>query len=379
MRLAISFLALLFASALPAQSTAGARGQESAPAPAGGAAGTASADPITAWLDSLAKDAQGVVVPRGAVREGDQRVAASDTITGNIVAWHGTLDISGRVEGNAVAAGGDVVVHPGGAVGGDALSVGGKVRNEGGTVGGEMRSISALTVGPIPVAPPRSAAQTAKRSISLSVGWYLVLALIGLAVVLFARSNLEIISERLRGDFTRSFLYGLAGQILFVPALAATIVALAITIIGLIAIPFAIVGFCLAAAGALALGFIAMSYVLGDAAMRSRGAAVGGGRAQLLQFLLIGLSIFLVLWVIGGAVGGFGALGGLLRFVVMVITWVAATAGFGATLASRGGTRSSHPATLEELEPMDDLSWQTPTPVSGVAAARRPTSSPRER
>src|SRR5690606_8634032 len=145
-------------------------------------------------------------------------------------------------------------------------------------VGGEMRSMSALTVGPISDAPAPTTTETTKRSVSLSVGWYLVLALIGLAVVLFARSNLETISERIRTDFTRSFMYGLAGQILFVPALVLTIVALAITLIGLVAIPFAIVGFCLAAAGALALGFVAMSFVIGDAAMRWRGAAVGGGR-----------------------------------------------------------------------------------------------------
>ena len=157
------------------------------------------------------------------------------------------------------------------------------------------------------------------------------------------------------------------------------IVALAITIIGIVLIPFAIVGFFLALAGALALGFITISYVVGDAAMRWRGAAVGGGRAQLLQFLLMGLSIYLVLWVVAGAVGGFGAVGGLMRFVVAVLTWVALTAGFGATLASRGGTRSSAPPALETLEPADELSWQTPTPVSGVAAARRPTAAERER
>jgi hypothetical protein len=375
MRTTISLLALLFASALQAQ-TPGAARQPTSSAPA---AATSGADPIAVWLDSLAKDAHGLVLARGAVREGDQSVAAGESVSGSIAAWHGTLDVAGHVDGNAVAVGGDVVIHPGAVIGGDALSVGGKVRNEGGTGEGEMRSISALTVGPIPATPPRNAAQTTRRSVSLAVGWYLVLAVIGLAVVLFARGNLETIADRIRGDFTRSFVYGLAGQILLVPAFVAMLVALAITIIGLVLIPFAIVGFFLALAGALALGFITISSVIGDAAMRWRGAAVGGGRAQLLQFLLIGLSIFLVLWVVAGAVGDFGALGGLVRFIVAVLTWVALTAGFGATLASRGGTRSPASPALEELESADDLSWQTPTPVSGVAAARRPTAAERER
>jgi len=375
MRITIPLLALLFASALPAQEPAAAPREQATSTPATTSAG---ADPIAIWLDSLARDAHGLVLARGAVREGNQRVPEGDTISGNIATWHGTLDVAGHIDGNAVAVGGDVVIHPGAVIGGDALAVGGKVRNEGGIVDGEMRSLSALTVGPLPTTPPRSAEQTARRSVSLAVGWYLVLAAIGLAVVLFARGNLETISDRIRSDFTRSFLYGLAGQLLLVPALLISIVALAITVIGIILIPFAIVGFCLAVAGGLALGFIAMSYVMGDAAMRWRGAAVGGGRAQLLQFLLMGLSIYLVLWVIGGAVGGFGALGGLVRFIVTVLTWVALTVGFGATLASRGGTRARLSAELEEPEPADELSWQTPTPVSGVAAARRPSPVERE-
>lgn len=374
----MALLALLFTAALPAQDSASAPRQATTGAETNAQSTSAGSDAIGTFLDSLARDAHGLTLERGSVREGNQRVAAGETIGESIAAWHGTLDVTGSVDGDAVAIGGDVVIHPGAVVHGDALSVGGQVRNEGGTIDGEMRSLSALTVGPIPVTTPRSAAQTARRSVSLAVGWYLVLAVIGLAVVLFARGKLETISGRVRHDFTRSFFYGFAGQLLFVPALVATIVALAITVIGIIVIPFAIVGFFLAAAGALALGFVAMAFVIGDAAMRWRGAAVAGGRAQLLQFLLIGLSIYLVLWVLGGALGSLGALGGLLRFIVMVLTWVAVTVGFGATLASRGGTRAARPTNLETPEPDDDLSWQTPTPVSGVAAARRPTAADRE-
>ena len=139
MRNLISLLALILASALPAQ--------EPAPAPRqqGGVAATttAGADPIAVWLDSLAKDAHGLVLARSAVREGNQRVAVGESISGNIAAWHGNLDVAGRVSGNAVAVGGDVIVHPGAVVDGDALSIGGKVRNEGGTVEGEMRTLSA--------------------------------------------------------------------------------------------------------------------------------------------------------------------------------------------------------------------------------------------
>jgi hypothetical protein len=338
-------------------------------------------DTVALWLDSLAHDPNGIPLSRSDVHAGSQTVAAGEKTAGSIAAWHGNLDVRGVVNGNAVAIGGNVILHPGSVVRGDAVAIGGEVRNTGGTVIGETRTLSALTVGAPPGGMHGSPARTARRSISLSVGWYLVLAVIGSAVALFARGKIETIAERIREDFSRSFLYGVLGQIALVPALVAIVVALAITLIGIILIPFAIVGFALAAAGALALGFLSMCFITGDAVMRWRGAAAPYGPPPTLQFLLIGLSLFLVLWVIGGALAWAGIVGGFIRFLIGVVTWAAVTVGFGATLASRGGTRAStRPGAPPELPMEDEQAWQTPTPVTGVAAARRPTpvSRPRE-
>lgn len=336
-------------------------------------------DSITAVVDSLARDANGVAIERSAVRAGAQSVPAGSTVTGSIASWHGPLDVRGTVTGNAVALGGDLVVHTGGVVRGDAVALGGRVQLDGGTVGGEMRSLSALTVGPLARAAPRTPAQAAKRSVSLTVGWYLVLAVIGLFAALFARGNLETIAERIRDDFSRCFFYGVVGEIAFLPALVVCIVALCITVIGILLIPFAIVGFLLGGAGAVALGFLAMSYVTGDAAMRWRGAVSPYAPPPVVQFLFIGLSLYFVLWMAGSLLTWAGWLGALLRLVAAMVTWVAVTVGFGATLASRGGTRTPGgrvpPAPL--AAPISDAGWETPTPVSGVAAARRPTPPPR--
>lgn len=345
---------------------AGARAQRPAPA-----------DSIAAYLDSLRHDPHGVALPRADVRQGATVVPAGTTVAGSIAAWHGDLDVRGEVDGDAVAVGGDVLLHPGAVVRGDAVSVGGTVRADGGTVGGEMRTLSALTVGALPLRPRRTPAQAARRSMSLAVGWYLVLAVIGFGVALFARPKLETIAERIRDDFSRSFLFGLLGQIAILPGLVITIIALAITIIGALLIPFAIVAFVLAVDGALALGFIATSFVTGDAIVRRRGPTLPGG-APVMQYLLIGLSLYLLLWVVSGAFAWVGILGGVLRLVAGAITWAAVTVGFGATLASRGGTRSFVARAPEAVPPpAEDYSWQTPTPVSGVAAARRPTPPPR--
>lgn len=336
-------------------------------------------DSIGALVDSLGRDANGVVIERSAVQRGAQTVAAGSTVNGSIASWQGPLDVRGTVTGNAVAIDGDVVVHSGGTVRGDAVSLGGHVQLDGGTVQGEMRSLSALTVGPLVSNAPRTPAQVTKRSVSLAVGWYLVLAVIGLFAALFARGNLETIAERIRDDFSRSFLYGVVGQIALLPALVVCIVALCITIIGILLIPFAIVGFVLGGAGALALGFIAMSYVTGEAAMRWRGAVSPYTPPPVVQFLLVGLSLYFVLWMVGGLLSWAGWLGALLRLVAAMVTWVAVTVGFGATLASRGGTRApgQTPTPRVPAPVIPDAGWQTPTPVSGVSAARRPTPPPR--
>ncbi len=330
---------------------------------------------IRTWLDSLAHDPNGLALPLESVHRGPQRVSPGQMIPGSIAAWHGDLDVGGTVLGHAVAIGGDVVIHPGAVVHGDALAVGGEVRNEGGTVDGEMRSISALAF-QAPAGAARTPERVARRAISLSVGWYLVLAAIGLFVALFARRHLEMAAEWIREDFARAFLYGVLGQVALLPALIVSIIALAITIVGILLIPFAAVAFVLGAAGALALGFLAMSFATGEAVMRWRGAVSPYGPPPVLQLLLIGLSVYFVLWIAAGALAWAGVLGGILRLIIGVITWVAVTVGFGATIASRGGTRAPAPPSGPIPPPAEDYTWQTPTPVTGVAAARRPTPPP---
>jgi len=336
-------------------------------------------DSIAAVVDSLRHDPNGIAIERSTVQTGAQTVAPGTTVNGSIASWHGPLDVRGTVTGNAVALGGDIVVHTGGTVRGDAVALGGHVQLDGGTVQGEMRSLSALTVGPLARTAPRTPAQATKRSLSLSVGWYLVLSVIGLFAALFARGNLETVAERIRDDFSRSFLYGVVGQIALLPALVVGIVALCITVIGILLIPFAIVGFVLGGAGALALGFLAMSYVTGEAAMRWRGAVSPYTPPPVVQFLFIGLSLYFVLWMIGGLLSWAGWFGAVLRLIAAMVTWVAVTVGFGAALVSRGGTRApgGRVPPPQAPPPLSDASWQTPTPVSGVAAARRPTPPPR--
>jgi hypothetical protein len=64
----------------------------------------------------------------------------------------------------------------------------------------------------------------------------------------------------------------------------------------------------------------------------------------------------------------------LARIVAVAITWVAASAGLGAALMARGGVRRVH--VHVGRAPVSPEGWQTPTPIGGIVAARRPTPTP---
>lgn len=351
---------------LGALTTQGARAQSAPQSPA--------SDAVAASLDSLRSDANGMTLDRAEVQSGARTVEASQHLPGDVASYHGALQISGTVDGNAAAIGGDVVLLPGGHVRGDALSVGGQVKLAGGTVDGEMRSISGFSVGPLAGAR-LTPAQATRRSLSLAVACYLILVAMALAVSFFARGHLETIGSTIRTDFSRAFLFGLLGEIAIVPLFLLSVVALAITIVGILLIPFAAVAFALGVMGALALGFLAMSLLAGDAIMRGNTAA--GDERPVVSHLITGLSLFLVLWLLSSASAYTGLVGSVLRLLAVLSTWIAATVGLGALIITRGGTRAAASVPRVPPPPAEEYAWQTPTPVSGVAAARRPTPAPR--
>ena len=323
---------------------------------------------------ALARDPFGARLDEATpISVGDRVVAPGEVIAGSAVTARGDLIVSGSVGRDAIAVGGDVIVRQGGVIGGDALAVDGRIRLEGGTVRGETRSIA----GPLGVTPataaPRSALSTMWHQLLLALGWLAILAAIGVVVVLFARTNLEGVADAIERNFGRAFLVGIAAELAVLPAFLMLIVVLVlIPIVGWALLPFACIGFLVAVAGALALGFLAMSQVTGEALMRRAQRGPGG----LERVVFVGLVAYLSLWILTALLSWSGPASGTMRIVALLLTWVAATVGFGATLISRGGTadtpRPSIPVTRTA-----ELEWQTPTPVAGVAAARRPTPAPR--
>ncbi|HEY2067321.1 MAG TPA: polymer-forming cytoskeletal protein [Gemmatimonadaceae bacterium] len=298
-------------------------------------------------------------------------IPAGTVVHGTIVA-RGPVVVAGRVDGSVVSLAGDVTVRPGGLVTGDVLAVGGRVIADGAVVNGEMRSMNAL-----PTLPPAAAAAADTRTplqrtienVRLVVATLGVLLVVAIGVLIFAGPNLDEVVSTLEGRFARAFWMGLLGQLLLLPALLLLVVALAVSIIGILLIPFAIVAYVIAVAGLLTLGFLAVARLVGGALPAAGDASM---RSRALIALAIGLSAFFALWIVAALLTWAPLAASVVRAAALAATWAAITLGLGAAILSRAGTHRRIPS---GTRPVELASWQTPTPLTGVAAARRPAAA----
>ena len=341
---------------------------------------TVSADSCTRLLERVRRDpnaARSIRAAQDFIR-GQHDVPAGARVEQVVVTCGGNLDVYGTVHGDAIALDGDVVVHDGGEVTGNALAVRGRIRVEGGRVAGEMRTLRG-TVGELPrraQARPLTPAQATVRALKIVLGWLAMALVIGIGVLMFGGTYLEGVVVTMERNFSKAFWTGLVGQFALLPALLILVVGFALTILGILLIPFAIVAFALAACGLLALGFLAAAQVTGGA-LRKPGGRLISARGAALGAILTGIAVYMGLWVLAAAFTWSTYAGAVLRVIALAATWVATTTGFGAALLSRAGSRrvgaaASGPAISAPKED-DAFAWQTPTPVSGVVAARRPT------
>ena len=385
MRLARTLSALLVLCGA-AGGGAGAQEPASVPRPAASATSRpATGDTAAvALIERVRADPNALSLPPADDFTVGNRVVPADAVeAGTVAVARGDLDVFGIVQGNAIAVDGDVVVHPGGRVRGDALAALGRVRAEGGIVDGEMRTLAG-PVGPVVGRAAVSAATASPAAatylaLKISLGWMVLLSFIGIGVLLFAERYLEGVVETVEHAFSRAFWAGVVGQIALLPALLVLIVALAITIVGILLIPFGVVAFWIAAAGLTTIGFVALAQVTGRALLRGRARATLTERGAALRALITGIILYTGLWVLAAAFAWSPIIGGVLRGIAFAVCWVAATAGFGAALLSRAGTRRATAAPApagRPLPPQQQVDWQTPTPIGGVVAARRPTPAP---
>ena len=311
-----------------------------------------------------------------AFQVGNQEVPAGAARQGTVAVARGNLAVRGHIVGDAVALHGDVIIHPGGIVDGNAIAVDGRVRTIGGVVAGDVRSIRGLAGSILAHAAGRASTDAPVSwwdALKMVIGWFAVLFAIGIGILLFAERNLDAVVGTLEQQFARSFWVGVLAQLAAMPALLLILVALAVSIIGILLIPFAVVAYVVALAGLLTLGFIAVARFTGRAFFRD--AAVS--RAVNLRSLFLGLIIYLGFWFLAAVFIWSPVAGSVLRAVALAGSWVALSFGLGATILTRAGTRTED-ARQRNVRPADEMSWQTPTPVTGVVAARRPVATVKE-
>ena len=334
-------------------------------------------DRIRRQIDQLRARPEGrQLPPADSFTTGPRAVPTAATVSGPIGVAQGSLDVYGRLDGNAYVIDGDIVVHNGGVITGDAMSIGGRVLVDGGRVGGEQLTLSAPPSDAAPLTNHTSAPLSTWQSTKLVVGWFAVLVIIGLGVLIFAESNMDGVVEAMEGNFAKAFWFGLLGEIMALPALVLLCIGLALTILGVLLVPFAVVAYAIAFAGLLALGFLAVARLTGRVWSRPASSSPNAARVANLRALFLGLIIYLGLWLLAALFTWQPLAGAILRGVALAVSWVAVTVGLGAALLSRAGTkrmdaRERAAAAMRRPAP-EDLAWQTPTPVTGVAAARRP-------
>jgi hypothetical protein len=331
-------------------------------------------DRVKRQIDQLRARPEGKgVPPADSFTAGPRAIPVAATVRGPVSIAEGSLDVYGRVEGSAYAMNGDIVVHNGGVITGTAMSIGGRVILDGGRVDGEQLTLSAP---PSDVVRPAraSAPLSTWQSIKLVIGWFAVLIIIGLGVLIFAEANMDGVVESMQGNFAKAFWFGVLGQIMALPVLVLLCIGLALTILGVLLVPFAVVAYAIAFAGMLALGFLAVARLTGRVWSRADTSTPNAARVANLRALLIGLVLYLGLWLLAAIFTWQPIAGAVLRGVALAVSWVAVTVGFGAAMLSRAGTRrlDARERVAARRPAPEDLAWQTPTPVTGVAAARRP-------
>ncbi len=322
-------------------------------------------------IEQVRRDPNAVPLPAtDSITVGNRAVPAGSRVAGSVATINGTLDVYGQVGGDAIAIDGDVVVHPGARIDGSAFTAGGRVRLDGGTVRGEIRTLSG-TIGAVPARAAERGPST-MDALKLAFGWLAILILVGIGVLVAASDYLDGVVDSLERGFARALLVGIAGQLAILPVMILGVVALAITLVGIVLIPFVVVAYALAVAGLLTLGFLAAASVTGR--WLRRDAARGlSERGEALRALVVGIVAYMLFWIVAAAFTWNPIVGGILRVAAFALTWVGTTAGLGAAILSRAGTRRAEEVESAPSRLAEDISWMTPTPVTGVVAARRPT------
>ncbi len=287
-----------------------------------------------------------VFIPGTASAQGGRVIKPNVTTSGSVVVYKGNLDVYGTVRGDATALRGDVIVHRGGRVTGNAVAVGGRVRLEGGVVNGKIRSAT-HEVRQTRARRVRHASNHTGRTVGFAFGWLLIVAITGFAILAVGGDKLTIVMNTMQQGVGKSLGSGLLGQLAIVPGAIAVVGLLAASIIGILLIPLGLMAFMFIVAGVAMFGFVAAATMTGAAMTGKHRDSTPHG--AMLRAFFTGTALYLGLWIIAALFSGVPLLGAMLASFASAVTFIAATTGFGAVLLSywRGEFKTSTPVSSE--------------------------------
>ena len=308
-------------------------------------------------------------VDDGEAHLGHFSIGSTETLESNLLVIKGPVDVYGRVTGNVIALDGDIRVHRGARIEGDAIAYGGRVENVGGRVIGRTMTLDQADAGL--AAPPESAWSRTLTNLAGVTGTFITLGLLGFGLVLFGKTNLEIVSDTASHSFLRSFMVGLLSQVLIIPTFGMLVVGLVLSVVGILLVPFVVAVYALLTIACLLGGFLAVAHAMGETHTRrqmARGVALSPNS---FRYLLIGLGSIAAVWLAWIAFGWVPVAGAIILAAASLATWLLATVGLGAAVLSRLGVQPSFAGRYLPTEMLtDEYLWATPQ--QGVPAIKRP-------
>lgn len=331
---------------------------------------------VSQALEGLSLDAMTLRVAQ------DVSVDPGTRVESTLVVVDGNVEVAGEVGGSLVVVNGDLRLREGSRVTGDIRLANARLFREGGVVEGRVRTVdvgdaegrASVDVDAVRADVERELARELREEIRSEIRQefrggsifsplrhimggiggliqnaitFAILAAIGLAVMYFARENLEVVAETARVETARSAVVGVAGAFLVFPVWLLGMVALLVSIIG---IPVAIAWiplFPLAVALAGGLGFMAVALQVGEwVAERDFQGLEWIRSSNPFYTLLAGIGAFILAFAAANVAQMAGPwlsfLQGLLTAVGTLATMAALVIGFGAVLLTRGGRRPTY-------------------------------------
>ena len=262
-------------------------------------------------------------------------VLENERVEGDVVAIGGHVTVNGEVTGDVVAVTGGLTLGPKAVIRGDVTAVGGALkRDPQAQVFGSLQEVAVGDSIGRAVATQMSMRNVFGRfasrvgSLATTIVRVLLFILFALIVTAVGQRPVQQIAARIGAEPVRSGLVGLLAEIMFVPVLVVTILALVISIIGiplLVLVPFGIILIGIV----MLVGFTGAAYMVGTWTLDRL------GRTDRNPYLIaaVGIVVIAGLTLVGRlvalALGGLGAPFFIAGYLLEYLAW---TVGFGAAI-----------------------------------------------